>query len=713
MNDISYMPLKILYTLDDRSCTSYLARTKTPRKVQVVEIPNLRGGGGAGDANVAATSRIGAVPLNAVVKELFVNSPELLHNGESQDYNVYFKDICEVDEPLVSLGLLSKIRRGLNLNEGRRFNYDSIEEQQQGQDPQQQQQERMGDVDEGTETEEASSDNDVNGLGGDSNEELDDTVVVTGRVCTNFTALLRRSYSSNMSSRKDAKQPLAETLEIKLKLSKITNSRRKDSSTDSPFVQPSPVTIPTPTVSVTPRQRKSSTTSTTTRVYPVPTPTSQVNKQHKIVKPRRQTNPMPAPKASRTQSLPIWNLNLKNGGNNTALSGNAFMKNSIAHKIYLADKMTEANQQMDTQQVSYELNALQNDNTVQKTRIDDSVSKRFDFMLNRKRKPQATKRPKPAAKGKNNTAKTPVSPLNNTCTPKDAVSANNANIIEGVSSAVANKENIPPANSDPSTVGNAITSMDGLNAETLDLNYLNFSDNEINWLADFTSGSTPSMFDNTQHAGVGNPNITKQTNNNKLTPRDVVMEDVDRTSPIDTLSMPLMDLEQTKTLITQRDMSKHPTSCKEQLQRLPLLQPGMSRYKGVSLVGGGKPLDDDVPGSDATVLVNYSTPTQMDKNSGAIEEEDDEDDDVKKNNRTMPSSPGILYGYHKGIRDEDPGKPVDASSGLTADDDDLFSSFVGGHSSDIDDEGIMRGSDGDMNTEVTSATTLNFNSDGK
>lgn len=94
---------------------------------------------------------------------------------------------------------------------------------------------------------------------------------------------------------------------------------------------------------------------------------------------RRQTNPMPAPKAVRTQSLPIWNLkpNIANTG---------FPRNSIAHKIYLADRKTEANQQNNQHQnIAYEINTLQNDNTIQRTKIDDSVSKRFDFMLNKKK----------------------------------------------------------------------------------------------------------------------------------------------------------------------------------------------------------------------------------------------------------------------------------------------------------------------------------------
>ncbi|CCC69975.1 hypothetical protein NCAS_0D03940 [Naumovozyma castellii] len=659
MTELINMTLKILYTVDNGSTGSYLARSKRPYPVRVANIPNPI------DSN-ATTLRIGAVDISTALNEIYLNSPEVfdLHNNNNRfhDYNLYFKDICENDEPLVSLGLLSKIRSKILTTKMK-------------------------------ENGSSSEDDDEND---DEEDDEDDSSVVTGRVCSNFSALLRRTYSNasrKKSSAKNDESTTSETLEVKLRFSKVITgaSSRRSSGT----------LATSPKILAPPQEVKVVTTKMS----------------RPIMKPmKRQTNPMPAPKAKRTQSLPIWNLK------QPTVTG--LPKNSIAHKIFMADRKTEAtnNNNININTVtnnasavlSYEIDSLQSDNSIQKIKIDDSISKRFDFMLNKKKsssnsnsrknsisKPKAIKKKK---HGKQTTMAAILerekSELNDSLQFDELFdTTNKSKNVEDVS----NKENVPPSINGP------------LKSELeLDFDVLNFSNgdmkNEISWLNDFNYFDSPSLIINDQTAlsnthlhatdsnnhnhNHSNTNITGQFHSVKnTTPRDpntcntmpieneesglneenenendpehikniVITSDIDRTSPIDTLSMPLMDLAQQKQL-------DH--SCGDQLKRLPLmmhktsnLEPQVKFSRKPSVSHKTETVDeyDDT----TSVMTNFSTPNEPEKskNDFGDEAEEEEESDMKKQ-RIMPSSPSMMFNYAQDNENE------------TDDSNDLFSSFV-------------------------------------
>lgn len=250
-----YMSLKVLYTLDNDP-NSFLSRSTEVVPVLLEQVPNPN--------NESTMLRIGAIDAEKVLQQVCQSSPELFpsfdggqlldKSRQPLDFNVYVKDICEEDEPFVSLGLLSKLRQESHLDR----NY------------------------------------------------------MVGRVCTNFASLLQRSRSQVNSF---AGAVSKDTLEIKVRFSKVmtrANSRRSSIGASNASAPVKAKRMPSGTNIV---KRPS-----------ISGPSGG------IVKKKRDTNPMPAPKAVRTQSLPIWN----NPG---------IPRNSIAHKIYMADRNKEQNQQ--------------------------------------------------------------------------------------------------------------------------------------------------------------------------------------------------------------------------------------------------------------------------------------------------------------------------------------------------------------------------------
>lgn len=643
MTDVSHMTLKILYTLDNGSSGTYLARSKRPQQVRVASIPSPN----SPNENDLTGMRIGAVDLSMVLEEIYLNSPELLNSSMAKvgfDYNLYYKDICEVDEPLVSLGLLSQIREKLDKRQAETEN--------------------------------------------DEENEDDDTFVVTGRVCSNFSALLKRSYSScsKKAGSTGNDSPTPETLEVKLRFIKVVTTRNIKRA-----VPPSPKNMP--------------------------------SKMIRPVKPtRRPTNPTPAPKAERTQSLPIWNL--KPNGN-----GSGFPTNSIAHKIYLADKKTEQEQQnqMPHNPLSYQINALQQDNTIQKIKVDDSVSRRFDFMLNKKKKqqeqqrvaPVASKRASTAAKARrfNTMATVPIPAddnrvhVQNKRDPKprqrtgsvqesleplgdvfqEMLTEVRAKADDNFPAVEDDKENFPP---------HGVATEDSHDFDSLDLLHLSEIGlkGEMEWFGEFDPFNSPSLLP----SGSGEESSKQQAS---VTPRDqntcntITIEneveeevevdnedehdssrdkapltsDIDRTSPIDTLSMPLMELNQ--------QPHSRLVSCQEQLKRLPL----MGAKSGAKQTRTKE--EEEIEDDETSIMANYSTPSQDDgcrkhnksrlitENSSPMPKRgymDDEDcgTDIEtkrsiKKQRTIPSSPTNMFSYQE-----------DLSS--TSDTNDLFSSFVNG-----------------------------------
>ncbi|KAG0668167.1 hypothetical protein C6P45_004957 [Maudiozyma exigua] len=659
------MTLKILYTLEDGSNGSYLARSRKPHEVRVATMPNPSA---PNDSDLKL--RIGAINLSFVLDEIQLNSPEVMDvysnckNGDSiMDYNLYYHDICEVNEPLVSLGLLSKIRSKLE-----KFKND-----------------KMSTIKEEHDEDEA-----------DIDDFEDDEMIIIGRVCSNFSAMLRRSYS-NASKKKnkdnaDTVTSTPETLEVKLKLKRVITNRPPER----------------------PEQSKNISNSTIkTQQYATPTMT---NIPKPIRPTKRQTNPKPAPKAIRTQSLPIWDTRMNP-------AGSGFIKTSIAHKIYMADRQTETlskQQRQDTHPdaLTYEINSLQPDNSVQKIKVDDAISKRFDFMNKKKNtvsnpKNTAKKSSKKVTKA-TRTKSAKILPAMSTIHIPQAGSPS-LHTVTAVNDTptgktpcdddimLANKENIPPISEHNTT-------------RDMYANLLNFNDNNIDWLNEFNDVSKGldlvGMMDPPTNSTVDTP-IIINTNNpthttTKNTPRDIpTVEDMDRTSPIDTLSMPLIDLDQAGKPVIEKP-TQHPTNkqrkrsvsgkqtkmttCQDQLRRLPLLsgpqqqqQQQMQSAKHYMDLSGVIPSDMIIPNSDATVLVNYSPE----------EEENDDDDNDSKRHGIMPSSPGMMFGYNKNASthmdvkidnnsEDDDEEDGDDDDDEKQNDNDVFSSFGGNSNGMLD-----------------------------
>ncbi|SMN19031.1 similar to Saccharomyces cerevisiae YMR179W SPT21 Protein with a role in transcriptional silencing [Maudiozyma saulgeensis] len=669
MAEVSRMTLKILYSLDDGTSGSYLARSKKPHEVRVANIPNP-----SSPTDSELKLRIGAVNLSFVLDEIQLNSPEVMeiytnrpsiNNDVVMDYNLYYHDICEANEPLVSLGLLSKIRSNL----------------------QKQTQDKLTTINEDTTPEDD---------GDEELDEYDDEFMVIGRVCSNFSAMLRRTYSNASKKRKQNKNDennsesvaTPETLEVKLKLKRVVTNRPKEM----------------------PEIPKVSTPSVKPQRYAPPTITT-VAKSVRVNK--RQTNPKPAPKAIRTQSLPIWDTRLNP-------AGSGFMKTSIAHKIYMADRQTEnlgkQQQQQQKQEshpdaLTYEINSLQPDNSVQKIKVDDAISKRFDFMNKKKdtatnnitimkhstaSTKKSTKKVTKASRTKSGkilptmatmqisqTVPSPLTTIANglsetitgktPCDEDDDIitSANNNNNNNSSS----NKENIPPP------IDNENISRD------MYTNLLNFNENSIDWLNEFNDATKGlDLVGMMEPPSNTTPMAMTNLTNSKNTPRDIpTVEDMDRTSPIDTLSMPLMELDQAGKIHNIRNNEKSiengtltnmrkkstggstkskVTTCHDQLRRLPLLS---GQQKEFIDIASAMPADVTVPNSDATVLVSYSK-----SEDEGNEEDEEEDESSNKRHGIMPSSPGMMFGY-KPTLNEDEDEENDDYEG-----DDIFSSFVNG-----------------------------------
>ena len=872
MTDFIDMTLKILYTLDDGSNTSnnvsYLARSKKPQRVRVANIPNPNDFYSNNNIGSNKTSnnnnnnihnhissnvdennnnnindignkfnglnnndcgihlKVGLVNLSTVLKEIYLNSPEVLqinnnnnnnHNTHTNsdndvriDYNVYYRDICEVNEPLVSLGLLSDIQSKLNKINNNNNNNERMN--------------KNGDNNNNDDIdmeEDEDEDEEYVKYNEDEDEDEDD-LIVTGRVCSNFSALLRRSYSNshkNMNSisnnKKTSKRDVCkDTLEIKLKFSKIllfkeptlipktsNVARRQNTMIISPFPTASPNATNT-----------SSTTASETTLTPQYSVPSLPKKINKITKPKRQTNPMPAPKAKRTQSLPLWSLNASGTGLRNG-------KNSIAHKIFMADRLMEENNSNPSslssnypkqQMFTYEINRLQNDNTIQRNIVDDSISKRFDFMnkklsnsnsngssplnLGRVISKQTSTKNK---KGKTTRKSKTKSKSDNTTTAKNKrrsqPQSRNVPVLikDPFVNVDSNKENIPPLNNDEDDENNAAPLaermdtrlIDPIHTDQLDLEALNFNENALNWFEDITKDqpnnketmTSAFMFDNDNIKlnDILLENNSKDHINNNVTPRDI-LDDPDRTSPLDTLSMPLMELEQDPSSLTNLS-SEHGlvhghhdresvargrrriTTCQEQLNRLPILppaQPNLSQRNSNNKNPktnkndmNDTPIEtnhmEDIVGSEATILLNYNTSPinalpndnssrsnlrnlyQYNNNNNNNGNNERFDDEEKKRQKILPSSPGMIFDY--GSVSLQPDDNDEDSVNMTPD---LFTKFLDQNHDDVDnanrrnqsdilinsddkidsDFNEMRSSNNDI---YTPATTVHFTSDEK
>ncbi|QID87316.1 non-specific DNA binding protein [Saccharomyces pastorianus] len=738
MAEVSKMTLKILYTLDNGSNGSYLARSKTPTQVRVANIPNPF----LAASNEHTELRIGAIHLKTILHEIYLNSPEVLDHDslkDGHDYNLYYRDICEMDEPLVSLGLLSKLRR--KFHKIHKSTYQHTENS-------------ISEEDENEEDEQIIEE-----------EDEDESFIVTGRVCSNFSALLRRSYSnaSSKNGRTVSNQTPEETLEVKLRFSKVVAHTRTTANSAAnsrrPSIQLQSSSLPSSALPFPSRMQPLSKANQIKNSRNART-TTTINNTGNATLGRRQTNPMPAPKAVRTQSLPIWNL--KPNSINTG-----FPRNSIAHKIYLADRKTEAHQQNHPNQhqsVAYEINTLQNDNTIQKTKIDDSVSKRFDFMLNKKkptkkvssttvtaRKPtsigpnlkQTAKNidKRATAKVKSSDSKYPtksILPGQKRSSVAEPLSDDVDSILHDILSGPINqeqksqqkqkqhktsavnendKENIPPQR---------VTEKENKLYDELDFSagfpMRDFSDivfkDEIGWLSNFDFFESPTSLTgshfNQQNIKPSSttprdPNTCNtvtleneddvgevdETQNNKIP----LTSDADKTSPIDSLSIPLIELSHSSSAVNIRHTSlkegsmpsgvdsSNNTPCDNDTKdrKTPIIDSDNSKAQPM-LMNFSTPADQ--LGSDnnvATVkkLVSLPEGQQLKRSHETLEEEEEEEEDLKKQ-KAIPSSPCGMYNYHQpeciGLsddmvneQDQEQGLEDDAESDKT---NDLFSTFV-------------------------------------
>lgn len=645
---LTRMSLKVLYAVDNEP-NSFLTRSKAPLEVRVTTIPS--------PSNDSTQLKIGIIDLFHVLDQVYGSSPELFpidSNTSSNDYNVYCRDASEIDEPFVSFGLLSKLRQEMEQKD-------------------------------------------------DSDEEDDDTPFVVGRVCSNFTQLLRRSKSSMLSAPSGSINSIHETLEVKLRFSKVitaTSSRRSSIGAAS-SAAPVPARRFASSTNV---QRKTNKTAKQQALPPPMQPALQQQKQQQSVQ-RRVTNPMPAPKAFRTQSLPIWNNNQVPNTKNFGLP-----RNSIAHKIYMADRMpkdpnTPASQPMEKKLTQFNVTSLQHDNTIQKFKVDNDVSKRFDFM-NKKmpKRPTKTNTKRPNKRSARNSvssssnqamsaATPPVkTPVGNIPLPQNkAQSPSEFDILtedpmlqefltshqlksddifqfhDDKTACEDDKENVPPPQASTTNFDH-LFSMGLQDLKDLktpnDVEKLQQADEDLTrsdsmeWFNDLFGPSSPQ-----RNNGPGLGTTPKDVNTCNTLPLEndeedvdrTVISDIDKTSPVDTLSMPLLELEQ------RPPQQQRPTTCQDQLRRLPLLP---KKPKGLN--------QEDEADDDATsIVMNFSTSPQPSNfhsataageiskrstPSSPIDLDDDYmDEDTEqrlKKRKTMPSSPTIMFNYRDNDHDD-------------------------------------------------------------
>ncbi|CAR30162.1 Spt21p [Lachancea thermotolerans CBS 6340] len=600
------MSLKVLYTVD-KETNSYLTRSKAPVEARIESIPS--------PSNDGTQLRVGIVLLNDVLEQVCASSPELFSYGmdNSVDYNVYCRDICELDEPLVSFGLLSKLRGAA---------------QQQ------------------------------------SKNDVDDWPLVMGRVCSSFSAILRFQNIANTP-------PTQQTLEIKIRFSKVAtaNSSRR-SSVSGNNVHTLAKKAPTTTTSMLGSRGTSKAAG-------------EMAKPEAVTK--RQTNPMPAPKAARTQSLPIWNQSKNNQF--------ALPANSIAHKIYLADRAAKdtassVKAREEKKPVVYQINSLQQDNTIQKTKVDDSVSKRFDFITKKKGKMAKPSIKKPVAKPKSSVKKVrrdsvvqASTPLPREAQTSSMINKNDAleefkllnddvlvqqlldrqklkptdffELDQEKGDDSENKENIPPR---PVPLSSRFEDLIGMDIPS----FKTPSDSEKTGSVP-RSDDTLEWFNDLFGSPIGNQKTVTPTKDpltcntlpiedDEQDPSKALTSDIDRTSPMDTLSMPLYELEHKK----ESKGSEPVPSCKEQLRRLPILT--KNSHSGHQ---------DDVRDADSTtpVVLGYSTSPKSNNNELAAGQKrpapvpsspaDDEDymdeymQERRRKRKTMPSSPTSMFPYRE------------------------------------------------------------------
>lgn len=102
--------LKVIYIIDN-DLSPFLSRSLNPVPVQYVDMSNKNI---LNDDYEDSNMVFGYVTFSKVFDLLATSSPEMF-NDQSNDYNVYFRDILENKEPFVSCGLLSEINNDIEI----------------------------------------------------------------------------------------------------------------------------------------------------------------------------------------------------------------------------------------------------------------------------------------------------------------------------------------------------------------------------------------------------------------------------------------------------------------------------------------------------------------------------------------------------------------------------------------------------------------------
>ncbi|EDO19382.1 hypothetical protein Kpol_1002p28 [Vanderwaltozyma polyspora DSM 70294] len=632
MEKISRMNLKIIYDLDNNTNNTYLALSKKKAPIRILKVPQS-----STDQTSDTIPKFGITYLSKVLDVILESSPELIDQdtlGDIIDYNLYYKDFYEKSEPFVSIGLLSKLQKKI-----------------------------------------------AKGIKVENNEPIDDLIVM-GKIVVNTSNIFQKKSTDN--------SPSFDTLLLKLRLSKVTIS--KLSKKTSPPVRQA-------LKDISHQNNKTSSTQMSSLAN------SQPSIPVKSIPAKRQTNPMPAPKAKRTQSLPIWGP--KNNQNIIDLP-----TNSVAHKIYLADRKKSENLKSSQKKIRSNSRSNISSNSSSGNLSEDSVSKRFEFMLNKKKDSSQTKKTKTNFIQPNSVKFNPT---------KKSVDSNNQ-IKSGIASDSnkIEKTNTKSIETDLYLLNNTIDSLHGPIVDNVDNNlngkeietfqkftktesgkgyktdvplyisssevngggkavnsnffdYFNFMDlldiDELNPLPSKELDHIPTPKDGLQEQ------ITVHVDSNECPARksnplekEVLTSDLDRTSPIDTLSMPLMELD-------QKANSHIETSCKDQLRRIPILTPKSNEKSTLDLDFFDK----------ENIIKKSNDPTSIVLNSsispGHIGEYYMDSNDVFVDKRTdicsnMPSSPVNMSNFRTNDEDGSNEQKDDDEFSTIDQKNDVFSSFV-------------------------------------
>ncbi|CCE64388.1 hypothetical protein TPHA_0H01830 [Tetrapisispora phaffii CBS 4417] len=598
--------IKIVFILDgeNNTCNTYMTQSKVPKEVQIINMTKEF------IKHTDGVTKLGLIPVIEVLDEIQQSSPEIINNSLEEngfDYNVYYKDISEQDEPFVTLGLLSTIKKNIKLLK-----------------------------------------NDDKTIKSESKKlELTQTenILLMGRIKQDIKQFLRQK--NNKSVKRNSNH---ECLEIKMKFVRVfsVNCRKPPASSS---------------------------------ILPITKANRQPLKLQQAINTtfERHTNPMPAPKAVRTQSLPVW----KQALSNTNYNGVGLPTNSLAHRIYMTDRQGEQNSK-NIPKLAYSTTTMKENTHKHSQEVSNDIQNRFNFInqkkkssnirptnitksnipttINNESRRNSYKLNQPYKKnversdniGKSSKSYNKIKKTNKLEVKLSGLDKNSQIYqhnesqfpVNDTSQTIPeNKENIPPI-SEVALLGFDIDDFAKLQ---------NNGESNVDWLVDgsyfdqkFVDEHFNSLLEQ-KHlvTGASDNRLYIKADNEKIESKvkEDTTSDVDRTSPIDTLSMPLMELN-------QKDASHIDTSCQEQLKKLPIL---ISRKKEDMELISNMALEDN----EATSILEHSSSSPHNQIT-ASEEKMDIFYATKINEKrvTMASSPAKNSNYSGTSSDVEPNEEL-------------------------------------------------------